>query len=143
MTFTHETGHIIGGWFGGATLTDFDVAPWHLPYSLHNPDPHPMLTLWAGPIFGVVVPYLIALPFHRQWLRFIADFCLIANGAYLALAWLSKARFLDTPRLLDAGASPLPIAIYCTVTIGFGYVWFRRDCVDILSPDEASQFNAE
>ena len=24
MTTSHETGHLIGGWLGGATLSDFD-----------------------------------------------------------------------------------------------------------------------
>ena len=134
MTFTHETGHIVGGWIGGATVTDFDLVPWHLPYSLHHPDPFPLLTLWAGPVLGVVVPGLIAVIFRRRSLVFIADFCLLGNGGYLALAWLAGDRFLDTQRLLDSGASPFAIAAYCASTIGIGYIRFRRDCVDVLSP---------
>ena len=134
MTFTHESGHIIGGWIGGATLTDFDIAPWHLPFSLHNPDPYPLLTLWAGPILGVIVPALIAFLFRRWWLIFVADFCLLANGAYLALAWFAGDRFLDTPRLLDSGAFPITIAVYCALTIGIGYFRFRQDCLRMLSP---------
>jgi hypothetical protein len=133
MTFTHEIGHMIGGWIGGATLTNFDIAPWRLPFSVHNPDPSPRLTLWAGPILGVVVPGLIALLFRHQWLVFVADFCLLANGGYLAIAWLSGDPFLDTPRLLEAGASPVTITIYCALTIGIGYLRFRRDCIDVLA----------
>lgn len=133
MTFTHEAGHVIGGWIGGATLTDFDLVPWHLPYSVHQPDPHPLLTLWSGPVLGVAIPGLIALVFRHQWVVFVADFCLLANGGYLVLAWIAGDRLLDTPRLLDAGASPVVIALFCIFATGIGYVRFRRDCIEILS----------
>lgn len=69
---------------------------------------------------------------RRRWAWFIADFCLLANGVYLALAWLSGDRYLDAPRLLDAGTHPVTIAIYCCVTIGFGYTWFRSDFIHFL-----------
>ena len=145
MTFTHEAGHIVGGWCCGATLTDFDVAPWKLPYSLHSPDPHPLVTLWAGPVLGVCVPVVAALLFRNRWLSFIADFCVLANGCYLALAWLAGDRFLDTPRLLEAGASPVWIAIYCLLCVGFGYVRFRIDCIEVLgfSPNQRPSSNEE
>ncbi|QDV61047.1 MraY-like glycosyltransferase [Crateriforma conspicua] len=134
MTMTHEFGHIVGGMACGATLTDFDLAPWRMPYSLHSPDPHPLVTLWAGPLLGVAVPFIGAALVRKRWAWFIADFCLIANGGYLALAWLSGDRFLDTPRLLAAGAHPGSIVVYCMVTIGVGYVWFRSDCIHFLAP---------
>ncbi len=133
MTFTHEAGHLIGGWIGGGTLRDVELRPWQLPYSLFQPDPHPRLTLWAGPILGVMAPLFAAAMICRRWACFIADFCLLANGVYLALAWFSGAPHLDTPRLLEEGAHPVAIAIYCVLTIGFGYVRFRRDCAQVLS----------
>ena len=128
MTFTHEMGHVVGGWISGATLNDLDLAPWRLPYSLHNPDPHPLVTLWCGPVLGALVPLGMAALIRQPWAFFFADFCLLANGCYLALAWISGERFLDTQRLLEAGAHPISIAFYCIVTIGFGYVRFRHDC---------------
>jgi hypothetical protein len=133
MTLTHEVGHIAGGWCGGASLIEFDLAPWRLPYSLHHPDPHPLLTLWAGPIAGVLVPCAVAAAVRHPYSWFVADFCLLANGTYLALSWISGDRYLDTPRLLDAGAWPVAIAIYCTLTIGLGYSRFRRDCMATFS----------
>lgn len=136
MTFTHEMGHIIGGTCFGGTLKSADLVPWHLPYSIFEPDPLPLVTLWSGLILGVLVPVAFAIVFQRDWMWFIANFCLLANGAYIATAWFSGDRHLDTPQLLDHGASPIAIAIYCLLTIGFGYVGFRRSCIFTLSPPQ-------
>ena len=139
MTMTHECGHIIGGWQGGATRIEAALLPWHLPHSLYEPDPNPLLTLWCGPVIGVIVPTICAIVFRHTWTWFVANFCLLANGSFLATAWISGDRFLDTPRLLDAGAWPLSILFYCGVTIGFGYFGFRRNCIELLSPSEFFQ----
>ena len=64
---------------------------------------------------------------------FIANFCVLANGSYIATAWFSGDRYLDTPKLLEHGASPIAIAVYCLLTIGGGYVGFRRSCITALS----------
>lgn len=139
MTSTHEIGHLAGGWLAGATLIDFDLAPWRLPYSLHRSDPHPLLTLWAGPLLGAIVPCLVAVAIRRQWAWFVADFCLLANGCYLALSWVSGDQHLDAPRLLSAGSPPILLALYCLLTIGVGYTRFRANCASCLrSPIETS-----
>jgi len=137
MTFTHECGHLVGGLLGGATLTDVDLVPWRMPYSLHSPDPNPLVTLWCGPLLGVLVPVGLALVIRKPWAWFIADFCLIANGIYLALAWVSGDRFLDTSRLLDAGTSPIWIVLYCGGTMGVGYFRFRSDCINVLEKESS------
>lgn len=144
MTFTHEAGHLVGGWFCGGTLLTADLLPWHMPYSIFSPDPKPLVTLWSGPILGVLVPLLVALVIQREWSRrssgpcpevwFIAHFCLLANGTYLALAWWSGDPELDTPKLLKHGASPVSIGIYCLATIILGYAGFRRSCLLVFRP---------
>ena len=133
MTFTHEMGHLVGGWCCGGTLKSADLLPWHLPFSIFAPDPMPLVTLWCGPILGVLVPLVIALIVRRDWMWFVANFCVLANGAYIATAWLSGDRYLDTTKLLEHGAHAVTIAIYCILTIGFGYVGFRRSCVRVLA----------
>ena len=139
MTVTHELGHLIGGWLGGASLQQFYLAPWRVPYSVHHPDPHPLVSLWMGPLVGVLAPFVAALILRRSWAFFIADFCLLANGTYLAIAWIAGSPQLDTQRLLAAGASPVLVAMYCVATIAFGYVRFRRDCIFYLTlPSKAS-----
>ena len=133
MTFTHEMGHIIGGTCCGGSLKSADLLPWHLPYSIFEPDPFPLVTLWAGLIIGVLAPVAVAMFVQREWMWFIANFCILANGAYIATAWISGDRYLDTPKLLEHGAHPITIAIYCSLTIGFGYVGFRRSCIHALT----------
>lgn len=134
MTFTHETGHVVAGWACGGTLRQADLTPWHLPHSHFEPDPYPLVTLWGGPILGVVVPLILALLVRRGWMWFIAWFCVLANGAYLALAWVSGERYLDTTKLLERGAHPATIVVYCGLTILTGYVGFRQQCVRVLTP---------
>lgn len=133
MTFTHECGHVIGGWIGGGNLQHVELRPWRLPYSIFESDPRPLVTLWSGPILGVAIPLVAAVLVRRRWMWFIAHFCVLANGAYLAAAWLSGDPLLDTPRLLQAGARPVSLIAYCTATILLGYVRFRADCAAVFT----------
>jgi hypothetical protein len=133
MTFTHEMGHVIGGTCCGGSLKSADLVPWHLPYSIFEPDPFPLVTLWAGLVFGVLAPLTAAMVIQRDWMWFIANFCLLANGAYITTAWFTGDGYLDTPKLLEHGASPIAIAVYCLLTIGLGYVGFRRSCISMLT----------
>ncbi|MCA9185936.1 MAG: hypothetical protein KDA99_09965 [Planctomycetales bacterium] len=135
MTITHEMGHIIVGWAGGGTLTKVDLAPWRLPFSIFSPDPHPLCTLWGGPILGVAMPLFVAAIAQRNWTWLIAFFCLLANGVYLAASWISADQFLDTTKLLEHGAHPATIAAYCTATIGPGYWGLRRACIHYFTND--------
>ncbi len=133
MTFTHEMGHIIGGCCCGGILRAADLMPWRLPYSLFDPDPRPLVTLWCGPILGVILPVGIAMGVRKAWMWFIAWFCVLANGMYIAVAWFSGDPFLDTPRMIEQGAHPAAIVIYCILTIGAGYWGFRKACIRALS----------
>ncbi len=60
MTTVHECGHILSGWTCGGHLVSVDLWPWHLPHSMFEPDPHPLVTLWGGPILGAAVPLALA-----------------------------------------------------------------------------------
>ena len=133
MVTTHEVGHLLGGHLGGASLTDFDLAPWRLPYSLHQPDPHPKVSLWAGPLIDCLVPALVAGVAQSLYAWFVADFCVLANGGYLALAFASDDRYLDTTRMLDVGTNPATIVAFCLLTVPVGYIRFRRDCIALLT----------
>lgn len=132
MTMTHEAGHIVCGWATGGTLQQADLLPWHLPSSHFEPNPHPLITLWGGPLLGALVPVLLAFGLRRSEGWFVAHFCLLANGCYLALAWITGDRLLDTAQLLTHGAHPMWIGLYCGLTIGIGYLGFRAECQRML-----------
>lgn len=129
MATVHELGHLLCGWASGAQLLQAELRPWRLPYSLFSPDPYPLITLWGGPLIGIAVPVLLAVLIRRNWSWFLADFCLLANGLYLAVGWFSGDAHLDTTQLLRHGAPPVIILLYCAVTLGCGYVGFRKLCV--------------
>ncbi len=133
MIETHEIGHIVGGWLCGASLRDWQLWPWQLPYSFFDPDPKPLITLWAGPVLGSIVPLAIALVFRNEWIWLIANFCLLANGLYLALAWLAGGSSLDTQRLLAEGAWPISIVGFCLVTILPAYIGIRANIIYLFS----------
>ena len=133
MTLVHESGHLICGWFCGGTLVSADLLPWHLPYSIFEPDPKPLVTLGDE-------PNPIATKKGRNRKRdcntkngSAPNFCMLANGLYLATAWFTGDRYLDTTKLLEHGAYTWSIAVYCFLTIGAGYIGFRRQCVLVLS----------
>ena len=133
MSVTHESGHILAGLLGGGTLVAFDIRPWSLPYSLLAPDPHPLVTMWAGPLLGVLLPLAFAVVVRQPGAWFLAAFCAVANGAYLATGWLTGDAWLDTTKLLEHGAWPVSIAGFCVATIGWGYPILRREIVALFS----------
>lgn len=143
MTTTHEVGHLIGGWISGGELQAFDLAPWRLPYSLHRPDPRPLITLWCGPIIGILLPAGIAAILRERWGWFVADFCLIANGCYLATGWYSGERYLDTSQMLQSGTPPAALAVFCGITILLGYTRFRRDCIMLMRSQESTPADSD
>lgn len=133
MTVTHELGHVIGGLIGGAKLAAIELRPWHLPYSVFAPDPHPLLTLGSGPVLGCAIPIAVAVTCRRPAVWFVAWFCLLANSSYLLLGYLSGDPQLDTARLLKAGTPPAVIFVASGVLLAISYKGFRRSCVDLLS----------
>lgn len=139
MLLTHELGHLFGGWMSGGVLKDYELRPWMLPYSIFEPDPRPLVTLWCGPILGVVLPLLAAVIVRQRWMWFIADFCVLANGMYLAGSWFSGEPYLDTTQLLSHGAYSISIGFYSALTIGFGYWRFRKDCMAIFQLMDAKE----
>ena len=101
------------------------------------------MTLWAGPLVGAITPLSVASLLRHPWGWFVAGFCLLANGCYLAIAWYSGDPHLDTPRLLSSGASKLSLVTYIVITVGLGYPLFRKACQEQLAGGSQSSRRGE
>lgn len=138
MTLTHELGHVIGGTFSGAVLSQLEIRPWDLPSSLFSPDPNPQITLWSGPIIGCVAPLLAAICTGKPMIWFVGWFCMLANAVYLLLGYFVGDAELDSARIIRAGSSPLLLFLFVAMTMPVSYVGFRQKCIELLSnPDRA------
>jgi hypothetical protein len=133
MTVTHELGHVIAGLIGGARLIDLELRPWHLPHSDLVHDEHPLLTLWAGPVLGCLLPLLGASVLRHPECWFVAWFCVVANGTYLLLGYYSGDGELDSTKLIRAGARPVELIAAVAITVPLGYLKIRASCVDVIT----------
>src|ERR1700686_829436 len=82
MMAVHESGHALGAWLTGGTVAKGVLHPLTISRTDLRANPHPLLVVWAGPVFGVVAPLLAwsglqlgGVPF-AYLLRFFAGFCL-------------------------------------------------------------------
>lgn len=88
MMAVHEVGHAVAARATGGKIRQIELKPLTISRTDVQPNPHPLIVVWAGPVAGCVLP-LIALGLsHRKSLfgshvAFFAGFCLIANGAYI------------------------------------------------------------
>ena len=126
----HELGHIIVGLSTGGTVTKVVLHPLAISRTDVSPNPNPLAVVWAGPIIGVLMPVLIWAGFHKFKLagdylaRFLAGFCLIANGAYIGVG--SFENIGDAGDMLKYG-SPIWLLWFfgvATVPIGF-LIWHQ------------------
>src|SRR6056297_1954309 len=134
MTITHELGHVAGGWLSGAHLTQLELCPGGLPFSIYHPDPYPLATLWAGPGLGCAIPLVGWLLMPHRCVAFVAAFCLIANGSYLLLGLVADGRELDTAKILAAGCPVWLVVLLASPVTLAGYIWIRSCSIAQLSP---------
>ncbi len=131
MQATHESGHVLG-----AALTRGRVARVVLhPLAISRTDlvnnPRPLVVAWAGPLVGVLLPlalWALAAGLRSSGafaLRFFAGFCLIANGAYLAVG--SFDRVGDAGELLRLGSPAWSLWLFGSFAAPAGlWLWHRQ-----------------
>src|SRR6266852_2985807 len=90
MQAVHEFGHVLGARLTGGRVAQVVLHPLTISRTDLSHNPRPLLVVWAGPAFGVLLPLALwgvaaglRLP-GAFVLRFFAGFCLLANGAYIA-----------------------------------------------------------
>lgn len=128
MQVVHEFGHCLGAWFTGGKVVRVIAHPFVISCTVLSRNPRPLLVVWAGPIFGVVLPAITALFAARlrapgiYMFRFFAGFCLIANGVYIGFG--SFGRLLDAGDMMSYGSPQWLLLVFAGITIAAGlYFW--------------------
>ena len=131
MQAVHEAGHVLGAWLTGGEVVNVVLHPLTISRTDLGANPHPLIVVWSGPLFGVVFPLLawglamaVRLP-GAFVLRFFAGFCLIANGAYLAGG--SFDGIGDCGVMLQHGTPIWLLWLFGAATIPAGlWLWHRQ-----------------
>jgi hypothetical protein len=119
----HELGHVVAAWLTGGQVVQIVLHPLTISRTDVDPNPHPLIVVWSGPVVGVVMPLLAwaiaaAAKLPTSFLRFFAGFCLIANGAYIGLG--SFQRIGDCQVMLRNGSPAWLLWLFGIVTIPLG-----------------------
>jgi hypothetical protein len=129
MMAMHELGHVAGALVTGGKVELVVLHPLVISRTDVDPNPHPAIVVWLGPIIGCLLPcLLLVLPTRsivlRGSLQFFAGFCLIANGAYIGVgAWEEIG---DCREMLRTGTPLWVMVAFGLVAVGGGLlVWHR------------------
>ena len=124
----HELGHVIAGLSTGGSVTKVVVHPLAISRTDVSPNPNPLITVWAGPIIGVLLPVVLWGTFPKfkipgEYLaRFFAGFCLIANGAYIGIGSFEKIG--DAGDILQHGSPIWLLWLFGITTVPIGFlIW--------------------
>jgi hypothetical protein len=128
MQAIHEAGHVLGAWLTGGRVARVVLRPLTISRTDLADNPHPLIVVWAGPIFGVFAPLLLwaiavwlRLP-GAFLLRFFAGFCLLANGLYIGVG--SFDRIGDCGEMLRHGSRPWHLWLFGILTAPPGlWLW--------------------
>ena len=130
----HEMGHIVGAFLTGGHIERVVLHPFTISRTDVSPNPSPVVVVWLGPIFGSVLPLAVSLflpqglTTTRKMVMFFAGFCLIANGAYIALGSFDKIG--DSGVMLRHGSPMWMLLAFGLLTIPLGlFVWHRLGSV--------------
>lgn len=131
MQIIHELGHATATWLFGGQVELVYLVPWEISRTDFHAPQHELPIIWAGPIFGAVVPLIAWLLLrlckskHEPLAAFFAGFCLIANGAYLGAAVLSRVG--DAHEILKQGGALWQLAAFGGVCVPLGlWLWNGR-----------------
>jgi hypothetical protein len=91
MQAVHELGHVIAAWLTGGHIERVVLHPLAISRTDVEPNPHPLIVAWGGPLFGSLAPLALwglAATFRLPitfLARFFVGFCLLTNGLYLGI----------------------------------------------------------
>jgi hypothetical protein len=128
MQAVHELGHALAAALTGGSVNKVVLHPLALSRTDVNPNPHPLIVVWAGPFAGSLLPLgaWLLVRSHQRWLpslfRFFAGFCLVANGVYLIGG--SFAKGADPGEMMKLGSPQALLVGVGTVGLVLGmWLW--------------------
>jgi len=134
MMAVHELGHVVGALTTGGAVDRVVLHPLTISRTDVSPNPNPSIVVWLGPILGCVIPAAIGWLVPRRFTiarniaMFFAGFCLLANGAYIAIG--SFDRVGDCGVMLQHGSPFWTLLFFGALTIPLGfYIWHRLGSV--------------
>jgi hypothetical protein len=125
MQAIHELGHCLGAWLTGGRVARIVLHPLAISRTDLAENHHPLAVAWSGPVGGVLLPLTLwgpaALARSRVAfiLRFFAGFCLVANGAYLAIGSFDHVG--DAGDLLRLGAPAWQLWAFGVLAVPAGF----------------------
>ncbi|HKA07166.1 MAG TPA: hypothetical protein VKD71_07900, partial [Gemmataceae bacterium] len=131
MQAIHEAGHVLGARLTGGRVERVVLHPLTISRTDLAENPQPLFVAWAGPVFGATVPILVwaaASLLHVPGafvLRFLAGFCLLANGLYIGVG--SFDGIGDCGDLLRHGSPTWHLWLFGALTAPTGlWLWHRQ-----------------
>jgi hypothetical protein len=136
MLATHEAGHVLHAMLSGGRVVQVSIPPLGFSQTIVHPNPHELLVVWGGPVWGVASPliacgFLIALRRRLpDWLRFFAGFCLIANGVYVGVGWIWRSG--DAGEMLRLGTAAWAMGVFGAICVAVGlWIWHRTPSLSL------------
>ena len=128
MQAVHELGHCIGAWLTGGRVLAVVLHPLTISSTIYSRNPHPLFVVWAGPLIGAILPFIVFLLAAKFVIpalflfRFFAGFCMLVNGLYIGLG--SFIEFLDAGDMMNYGSPQWTLILFGIVTTSIGlYLW--------------------
>ena len=133
MMAVHESGHVVGAWATGGTVNRVVLNPLTISRTDVLPNPSPAIVVWMGPLVGCVLPILAVAVLRRVLGRvnifyllavFFAGFCLLANGAYIAIGAFDGVG--DCGVMLKTGSPFGALLVFGTIAMIVGFMLWHR-----------------
>jgi hypothetical protein len=131
MMAVHEAGHVLTAVLTGGQVQHVELHPLSISRTDVAPNPMPLAVVWAGPVFGVVLPLVIwlitsAARIKLQFLaRSFAAFCLVANGAYIGVGQIDGIG--DAGQMMKQGSPDWMLWLFGIVCVPAGLaLWHRQ-----------------
>lgn len=132
MQVVHELGHVLLALATKGEVTKVALHPLIMSRTDLAENPHPLAVVWGGPLLGSLIPLIAfgAASISRApgvyLFRFLAGFCLVANGVYIGTGWLI-ANGADPGVMIENGSPTWLLVAFGLLTFPAGlYLWHRQ-----------------